>query len=267
MTALKQPIAAALRRCVLILPGVTNPVWDAPLAAEDGEILVTRSVSEALAFAPDQWGLVVSGPWEPAEDEEFEIARIRDLSRALAAAADGYVAPVLIDDNRMAVSSAGSGAMFEEAATNRIDADALPGALSMYATGRPVKGAKAMFAFSLLQYGAGVVISGADHVRLDLTGRARPLIGGPYLCLSAGRWRVNLTFSVSDLLANRTLRFEWGPMSGGVAQEFAFDKAGRYELDLDADWDKADFCEIRVALPTGAFAGLFDLEACAIQRL
>jgi len=265
---LKQPIAAtALRRCVFILPGATNPVWDAPLATKDGEILVTRSVSEALAFAPDQWGLVVSGLWEPAEDEEFEIARIRDLSRALAAAADGCGAPVLINDNPMAAPTAGIGAIFEEGTTNHIDASALPGALSMYATGRPVKGAKAMLAFSLLKYGAGVIVSGADQVRLDLTGRARPLIGGPYLSLSTGTWRVNLTFSVSDFLASRTLRFEWGPMSGGVSQEFAFDKAGRYELDLDAEWEKADFCEVRVALPTGAFAGRFELEACVIQRL
>lgn len=268
MSALKVTAAEdRLRRCVFVLPGATNPFWDMhDVGVEAGTILVTRSVSEALEFGADQWCIVTSGPWASSKDEEFEGARIRDLSRALSAAADASVAPVVIDESHAASLGTGILELFEAKLERRADVRALPGVLAVYAEGRPVLGKSTLLPLSLFNYGSVVTESAPDKVSLDLTGRSRPLVGGPYLSLSKGTWGIKLTFAVSGVLPGLTLRFEWGPMSGGVSEDLAITAEGLYELELDAAWEAASLCELRIGLPKGIFGGLFILQACSLRR-
>lgn len=264
MTALKKPGAAsATRQCVFILPGVDFAVGEEHSGDLESKLLITQIVSEALAFDPDHWMLVIPERWARSDDVALEHARVRDLARVMAAAADariptgfitardGMKLTQILDPGRIASSSP--------------DPGSLPEALAIYAARDFIAGSCADMPLNMFSFGRGVIND--DHgVQIDLTGGARALAWGPHIALPSGSWILQITFELSNVLAGRRLRFEWGHMSEFVSKDFTFAVSGRYQLDLEAAWVKADLSEMRVLLPNGAFSGEFSLVTCRIQR-
>lgn len=255
MTAFKKRSASpAVRQCVFILPGAALIGPEQLSGQFTGDILVTQMVSEALAFEPDHWILVVPDVWTPSLDPVLEHARVRDLSRVLAAAADAL----------FPTSFAMGGDPGEK--LGEVQASSLPEALAIYATGSPSKGGAANLPLSMFSFGRGLVSRDRGNVCIDLTGGTRPLAWGPHVALPSGRWILRLNFELSNILPGRRIRFEWGHMSDFISQDLTFDLNGRYQLDLEAEWKSADLSEMRVLLPTGAFAGELSLTGCQIER-
>mgnify|MGYP003577017500 CR=1 FL=1 len=252
-------------RCVFVLPGVQSLPWEALPENSDSELLITRSVADALAFRADRWALVMPHRWEPLTDPILETARVRDLARVLAVAADSSASPVITSGNAI-MPEADLNSVFEPGSSRRVQACALPSALAPYLSGRPAKGDVCQLNFNYFNFGKGIVAFSGGTVRMDLTGRSRPLVWGPHVSLPSGIWKLRVTFSLLNFPSRASLRFEWGHMSLFEAHDLTFDKPGRYELELTAQWDQPDLSEMRVLLPGGAFSGEIILERCAVER-
>lgn len=252
------------RKCVFLLPGVSLIEGASYMAKDD--FLISTMVAEALAFAPDQWTLVFPETWTPFDDRVIELARIRDLARLLAEAADSPRPSKLITAKETKMSSADVCGLVDED-ERAIDVRSLPESLAFYTNRRPVKGAAADISLDLLKFGRGVLSDGGRHVHIDLTGGTRPLVWGPHVALPKGLWALRLNFELVNIGTGRKLLFEWGHMSEFNSQELTFERSGHYELDLQAEWTQADLSEMRVLLPTGAFSGEFILRGCMIERV
>jgi len=251
------------RKCVFLMPGVSLAEGACYVVKDD--LLISTMVAEALAFAPDQWTLVFPEKWVPFNDRVIELARIRDLARLLAAAADAPQPSKLTTTKEARLSSED---IFEYANDEgrAVDVRSLPDSLAFYINPRPVKGAAADISLDLFNFGRGVLSEDDRHVHIDLTGGTRPLVWGPHVALPKGLWALRLNFELVDIGPGRKLRFEWGHMSKFSSQELTFERSGHYQLDLQAEWTQADLSEMRVLLPTGAFAGEFILRGCMIER-
>jgi len=107
----------------------------------------------------------------------------------------------------------------------------------------------------------------ADEPLIDLTGRMRPVIHGPYLHLPAGRWRVDLSFTVDPEQAHAPLLFEWG--SGiefcRIMTEIRY--PGTYSVSLDRIWIEPDAVQLRIWPAHPVFQGRFGFRGCRVTRV
>lgn len=158
---------------------------------------------------------------------------------------------------------------------------ALSGDLELGATDTPVDHALALYREGPLR--PGVIYSwapadfmidpkhervdGAPDIRIDLTGRARCLVHGPYVALPKGHWRATVRFSVDDSACRYPLRFEWGPLAQFAAFEAFPDKPGHFVVEIAHDFDEAAICEMRLILPESSLAGILTLEGVDIEMI
>lgn len=127
-------------------------------------------------------------------------------------------------------------------------------------------GAETIWAPHWFTYGSDAPAAGGTHW-IDLTGRMRPLVYGPYIWIPAGRWRVDVRVAVDPEKAHVPLLFEWG--SGGefcrVMTEVRH--SGIYSVSLDRIWVEADSAQLRIWNAHPVFQGLLSFEECRIVRV
>ncbi|WP_428151664.1 hypothetical protein [Brevundimonas sp.] len=106
-----------------------------------------------------------------------------------------------------------------------------------------------------------------DEPRIDMTGRMRPMVHGPYLHLPAGRWKVDLNFTVDPEKAHAPLLFEWG--SGvefcRIMTEIRY--RGAYSVSLDRIWEEPDAVQLRIWPAHPVFEGQFGFRGCRVTRM
>lgn len=102
---------------------------------------------------------------------------------------------------------------------------------------------------------------------LDITGRPRMLVHGPYLAMPKGRWRGSMRFGVDKDAARHEYRLDWGIRTATVSEHAVPGQPGLYELTLEFDWTEVDVAEIRVILMEGAFSGAMVFQSMTVTRV
>ena len=278
----------AIRLLVIHLPSPTRSAWRSALAEaaeQAGWDVVSLDGAEPLhvregvntLIQDDDVGnhhpeathvLIMAGSPHETVDTLIQVDQM-DLHGALRTAAAR-----LAEASRLAasgVSTVSSGALSHGfpglGAVTRSSGDAVRptgsgSALAFYETLPPRPGASAI-------WGADAFIwtPGSQDGLVDLTGRRRVLLYGPYLMLSAGTWTVDLVFEISIHRAICELRFEWGILHDvdTIAQRVTV--SGRYEASMTHSWTDAGAVELRIWLDRSMFDGTLKVLSVTVSKV
>jgi hypothetical protein len=144
---------------------------------------------------------------------------------------------------------------------------AVSAALGMYRLGRPRPGTTVNWSERLFTYDPKSCVDEAPLGVLDVTGRPRTLLYGPYLALPPGRWRVNVRFAIDDDAAGHEMRFDWGPGSDFISQSETPNAGGVYEVEVDHTVDEVGAWQFRILLMEGAFEGRLTFQGGIVTML
>lgn len=126
---------------------------------------------------------------------------------------------------------------------------ALAQAVAVYADGQ------AHWRGEIFNYTSQTVRHEAERTTIDLTGRPRFLIFGPYLTLPAGRWKAVIRLGFDDAAARYQYRADWGEQETYSSHIFRPQREGLYDLEMEFEWTKPSACEMRLLVLEGAFDG------------
>ncbi|MFC5344007.1 hypothetical protein ACETK8_19315 [Brevundimonas staleyi] len=131
----------------------------------------------------------------------------------------------------------------------------------------PVKaGATANWAPHWFAYPEGLRRVG-ETTWIDVTGRMRPLVFGPYIHLPQGRWRVDVRFAVDPERGHVPLLFEWGTGNEYCRVMSDIQHRGAYGINLDRIWDAHAPAQLRIWTAHPVFEGLLDFQSCRVTRV
>lgn len=102
---------------------------------------------------------------------------------------------------------------------------------------------------------------------LDLTGRPRTIVHGPYFEIPAGRWKATFTLSVDDHSARYLFRADWGGIEVYSSQEFRPWRSGVFEIEMVHDWAAPGAVEFRLLVMEGVFHGEISLSDLTVVRV
>ena len=131
--------------------------------------------------------------------------------------------------------------------------------LAMFNNLPPAAGQPAVWSAGLMWL-AGVERTSLNDAPVDLTGRGRVLVFGPYMMLPPGQWRLTVVFDLDIGNAPVGLAFHWGIEGSAVCEEVEIGTSGRYRLHLDHAWIEPGSTQLHVSLPRAAFSGYFKLQ-------
>lgn len=264
-------IHPATRACVLITPSPHAGLWHdrvhRALGGSDHgwDVLVTSDIDQALGFAADHWAVLM-----PAFDASGDVAllnnRTRDISRALAVAADAPGVVTIIDDALLSTRPPVEllpGTPFDpgRGGPTGSQLSRLPEPLAVYRTGRPSSGATVAWRFDLLHTQASEEQGFSSELSFDMSGKARILAWGPHITLSAGQWQMDLEFEVDQRGAKNALVIDWGSLSAFSRLECRPGQPGVHRATLRHRWTTAEVAELRFGLGHGAFSGRITLRS------
>lgn len=101
---------------------------------------------------------------------------------------------------------------------------------------------------------------------IDLCGRARLVLFGPYLALPKGQWEVVAEFKVCPKSGPLHLGFEWGGVTNFETMNLAFDRTGVYKVTLSHYWGVPEAAHFRVWVRRAAFLGSLQLISMRCTR-
>lgn len=128
-------------------------------------------------------------------------------------------------------------------------------ALGLYADGAPRPGARAAWPPALFHYDARAVRGATEAGVMDVTGRPRILVWGPYFVLPPGLWRIRVRFSLDENARIYGYRMDWGGQKAFDSFLFRPDRAGVFEIEMAYRWTEPGPAEMRLLLMEGAFTG------------
>ena len=102
---------------------------------------------------------------------------------------------------------------------------------------------------------------------LDLTGRPRIVVYGPYLEMPTGRWKAVFTLSVDAYACRYLFRADWGGIEDYVSQEFRPGRPGVFEIEMVYDWTTQGACEFRLLVMEGVFHGEISMSDLIVSRV
>lgn len=127
------------------------------------------------------------------------------------------------------------------------------GPLQMFKDLPPVAGRGARWDPDLLWEATNPVRPLADET-LDLTGRSRLLVFGPFIMLPRGRWKIRLNLEVRIATSPIVLGFEWGAEDPSV-DDFSFDRSGVYLVEIEHEWAEEAVAQLKIILRQATFSG------------
>jgi hypothetical protein len=102
---------------------------------------------------------------------------------------------------------------------------------------------------------------------IDLTGRSRYLVFGPYLALSPGLWRARAFVDLCPDAARRLLAFEFGADPDYTSVDIIRGVPGRHVVELEHRMSGEGLAQVRLWLKKPAFHGRARFLGAAIERL
>ncbi len=102
---------------------------------------------------------------------------------------------------------------------------------------------------------------------IDITGRPRILVFGPYIQLGGGLWRLTARFELCPDAGQYPwlLQFVAGPHM--VEESIPPSGAGAYEVSLEQPWRGSQIVEMRLFVVGAAFHGALRFEGVTIERI
>ncbi len=285
-------MTATVAACILLLPGEAATAWRELLEAAAGEqwsikafagqplsapsektILLVSDIAHARHLEPARWIVVALDPGEAARAAAvvYDLPPEQGLwvvSRLLAEASTLSDARWITDRTVGAIEIV-PGLMVPAAEHLPEATDAGPArtALSLFADGAPRPGTSAEWARDLFRHtSTSGVVQGVPE-RLDITGRGRIVVFGPYVSLPPGDWRIRLRFWMDAPAARASWRLEWGDQARFATHAFRPGRAGRFEVEISHRWEAAAPSELRLALDVPAIDGVLGFEGVQVQRI
>lgn len=125
---------------------------------------------------------------------------------------------------------------------------------------------RATWSPDLFNYDSRTVPGGATG-QLDLTGRPRFMISGPYITMPPGQWRATYRLTFDAKGSRPRFRIDWGGQADYVSEEFVPGRAGVFEIVQDYVWTERAVCELRVVVMEGVFDGRMTFSGAQIERI
>lgn len=101
--------------------------------------------------------------------------------------------------------------------------------------------------------------------RMDVAGRARYLVWGPYMVLPAGRWRATVRLAFDRWSCRHNYCFEFGAAQKTVKHEFTPGREGVFEFIAEQSWEKLTKAEVRVRMIESSLGGVFEFQGAEIE--
>jgi hypothetical protein len=137
---------------------------------------------------------------------------------------------------------------------------ALGQAIAIYADGQ------AHWRGEIFNYTSQTVRHEEDRTTIDLTGRPRFLIFGPYVTMPAGRWKAVIRLGFDQTAARYQYRADWGEQETYGSHIFRPLREGVYDLEMEFEWSKPSACEMRLLVLEGAFDGEVSFMGVQLSR-
>lgn len=102
---------------------------------------------------------------------------------------------------------------------------------------------------------------------VELAGRARALVYGPYIGLRPGRWSVTAKFIVDKDAAAHRFRFEWGHAGSSASFTQSPGRAGEFAVTLAHDWHEPALAEFKIIVAQGSLGGELEFLGADLERL
>jgi hypothetical protein len=138
-------------------------------------------------------------------------------------------------------------------------------ALALFADGPPKPGLETVWSERIFQYDERAARDWEAAGQLDITGRPRILVYGPYLALPAGVWRARVRFAVDEQACRREFRIDWGAPTDFKSTSVSPKEPGVYEIEMEHAWPDSAMAEIRLLIMEGAFDGRLDFLGATVS--
>lgn len=137
--------------------------------------------------------------------------------------------------------------------------------LAMYASLPPRPGDGAEWSEHLFSYQQEAFFDGSPEI--DLTGKPRMLLHGPYLFLPRGRWKADIRFAIDPEGGIVPIRIQWGKEGNFAELEARIELAGEYSLSMERDWDDPAPAQVVVSLTQALFRGQLVFRGCKVEMV
>jgi hypothetical protein len=101
--------------------------------------------------------------------------------------------------------------------------------------------------------------------QIDLTGRGRILVYGPFQMLPVGRWRIEVEFDLDPEGGELFLRFEWGGALEFETLRVKCSRSGRYRVVLHKTWTAEAPAELRVWVDRATLFGSLQMLGATVR--
>ena len=119
----------------------------------------------------------------------------------------------------------------------------------------------------VFHYDANAIKASAEPGELDITGRARILVYGPYLVLSPGIWRAAIRFLVNENAGSKAFRMDWGTPTEFTSAPMLPGRSGIFEMSIEHEWHLPAPAEMRILIMEGAFDGQLHFFGATVTRV
>jgi hypothetical protein len=137
--------------------------------------------------------------------------------------------------------------------------------LALFADGPPQPGLETTWSERIFQYDERAARDWEAAGKLDITGRPRILVYGPYLALPAGVWKARVRFAVDEQASKREFRIDWGAPADFKSTSVSPKEPGVYEVEMEHSWPDSAMAEIRLLVMEGAFDGRLDFLGATVS--
>lgn len=139
--------------------------------------------------------------------------------------------------------------------------------LSMYEHTISSESAPTKWPASVFNYDARTTTTPEGHRVIDLTGKPRFLVFGPYITMPTGVWAARARFSIDEGAVGRQFRLDWGTPTTWSEQTFRADRPGIFEMELTYDWATPAPSEVRLIIMEGCFTGEVALMGVEVRKV
>lgn len=144
---------------------------------------------------------------------------------------------------------------------------AVAAAFGLYRNGGVAEGEETSWPERLFLYDEKAARNWAAPGQLDITGRPRILVYGPYFALPPGTWKLRIRFATDHEAGRREYRLDWGTPTDFSSTPIRLHEGGVYEAVIEHTWSRAEPAELRLVLMEGVIDGRLDFLGAGISRI